>query len=63
MRTRFRTGMALAMFSLIIFTMTFMAAMMIPSQLCMTTYPGFREDSTSRESRATPILLTMSRER
>lgn len=28
MRTRFRTGMALAMFSLIIFTMTFMAAMM-----------------------------------
>ena len=29
MRTRFRTGMALAMFSLIIFTMTFMAAMML----------------------------------
>jgi len=28
MRTRFRTGMVLAMFSLIIFTMTFMAAMM-----------------------------------
>ncbi|MDO8736619.1 MAG: FtsX-like permease family protein [Thermoleophilia bacterium] len=28
MRTRFRTGMALAMFSLIIFTMTFMSAMM-----------------------------------
>lgn len=28
MRTRFRTGMALAMFSLIIFTMTFMVAMM-----------------------------------
>lgn len=29
MRTRFRTGMALAMFSLIIFTMSFMAAMML----------------------------------